>query len=356
MSNQNKVVVAMSGGVDSSIAAALLVENGYQVIGVSLCLGTDNSITPDSKNNEPDAISSARKSAMQLGIPFFTMDADVIFRRQIIQEFIESCIKGITPNPCIRCNKVIKWGIIMKMARSFSAYFMATGHYARLHRTKANKFELLRSKDKKKDQSYMLCNLTQEQLTHTLFPIGELYKEDVRRIAHRYRLSVADRKDSQDLCFIPDNGFRKYLIEHAPSKIKPGLIFNLQGKQIGTHRGLAFYTIGQRKGLGISASKPFYVISKNIKDNSLIVGTNEELGQSELIAVDVNWISGKAPADCFRAQVKIRYKGVLAWAAITSLDHNRVRVVFNHPLRDITPGQIAVFYVGDVVLGGGVIQ
>ena len=351
------VVVAMSGGVDSSVAAALLVERGYRVIGMMLRLWNEPGREEENRCCTPDAMALARRISAKLGIPFYALDVQDRFRAQVVQAFIDGYNQGVTPNPCIVCNRQIRWGFLMEHARAFGADFMATGHYARLQTGADGLIQLVRGNDPAKDQSYVLSVLNQEQLAHSMFPIGEYPKAQVRELAQSFDLPTAQRPDSQDLCFLGQGDYRDFLARHAPTAAAAGPITSPSGEVIGEHQGLANYTIGQRKGLGIASPVPLYVVGKDIARNTLVVGTEAALGRSELSAIEINWVSGQAPQGVLRAQVKIRYKAREAWAEITPGDQGcSAQVRFDAPLRDITPGQRVVFYQGEVCLGGGTIQ
>jgi tRNA-uridine 2-sulfurtransferase len=356
MGSKPKVVVAMSGGVDSSMAAVLLVEQGYDVIGMMMRLWSESGKEADNRCCTPDQMALARRVSARLGIPFYAVDAQQVFHQQVVHYFIEGYSQGITPNPCLVCNRHIRWEFLLQRALAIGADYMATGHYARLGRDALGRIQLLRAVDASKDQSYVLHVLGQEQLTHALFPLGEFTKQQVRQMAREYKIPSAERPDSQDLCFLGHGDYREFLARHAGEQVqKQGLIVNTAGEQLGQHQGLAFYTIGQRKGLGIASPEPLYVLAKDMGQNILVVGRKDELGQRQLTAVGVNWVSGDAPIQPFRAQVKIRYKALEAWAEVTPLEGRRAHVHFDEPLRDITPGQAAVFYQDGVCLGGGVI-
>lgn len=353
--NKNRVVVAMSGGVDSSVAAALLCEQGYEVVGMMLRLWSEPGSESFNRCCTPESMDLARRVARHLGIPFYVMDVRKPFENNIVKYFIEGYSHGVTPNPCMMCNRHMRFGTLLKRALSVGADFLATGHYAQLQQAAQGKIKLLRGIDSHKDQSYVLSVLSQDQLSRALFPIGKYSKHEVRKLARDFDLPVADRPDSQDLCFLAGGDYRNFLQRHAPHIASPGPIVNLMGSILGEHQGLPFYTIGQRKGLGISAPQPLYVIEKDTENNTLIVGIKEELGACELIARDTNWVSIEPPYVPIRAQVKIRYQAKETPATIHPLDGGRVRIVFDHYLRDITPGQSAVFYDGDFVLGNGII-
>ena len=278
------------------------------------------------------------------------------FRREIVQFFLDGYANGITPNPCVRCNRLVKWGILLEHAQALGAEYLATGHYARIRPTSDGRLELLRAADHAKDQSYVLHILTQERLQHALFPVGEYSKSEIRALARSFGLPAASRSESQDLCFLAGEDYRDFIRRNAPEMTRPGPILRRTGKSIGEHQGLAYYTIGQRKGLGISSPVPLYVLAKDAAANTLIVGVEAELGESELLAGEVHWIAGEAPGGPFRAQVKTRYTAREAWAEVTPQGADRAAVHFEAPQRDLTPGQAAVFYDGEVVLGGGLIQ
>jgi len=356
MSKPTTVAVAMSGGVDSSVAAALLVERGYQVIGMMLRLWSEPGSEEDNRCCTPDAMALAQRVAARLGIPFYVVDAQERFHEVVVQSFIDGYMRGVTPNPCVLCNREIRWGFLLERARAFGADFIATGHYARLAATPEGNVRLLRAKDPAKDQSYVMSVLDQTQLRQTLFPVGEYTKPEVRDIARRFLLPVASRADSQDLCFLANRDYRGFLSRHASQPAGPGPILSRTGKLLGSHQGLENYTIGQRKGLGIAAPGPYYVINKDLSTNSLIVGPAAELGRKELIAAQVNWISGEPLASEVQVQVKIRYRAIDVEAVVNPLETGRVKVTFDRPLRDITPGQRAVFYQGEDCLGGGTIE
>lgn len=349
-----KAVVAMSGGVDSSVAAALLKEQGYEVIGMMLRLWSEPGKEESNRCCTPDSMAQARRVAALLDIPFYVIDAKDVFRETVVEYFLEGYARGETPNPCLVCNRKIRWTFLLDHALALGADFMATGHYARV-RNGNGKVELLRAVDRNKDQSYVLHVLDQEKLKHALFPIGEYTKPEIRQIAEKHGLPTASRKDSQDLCFLAGDDYRNFLQRNAAEMLKPGEIVTRDGETIGSHDGLANYTIGQRKGLGVASPVPLYVITKDAVLNTLVVGTQEQLGSAELIARDVNWISGEAPREPFRAEVKIRYTAKEAEAWVAPMEGDQTQVRFDAPQRDITAGQAAVFYQSDVVIGGGII-
>lgn len=351
----SKVVVAMSGGVDSSVAAALLKEQGYDVIGMMLRLWSEPGKEESNRCCTPDSMAQARRVAAKLGIPFYVIDAKDVFRETVVQYFLDGYARGETPNPCLICNRQIRWTFLLDHALALGADYMATGHYVRIRKAESGTFELLRAVDRSKDQSYVLHVLSQEKLARALFPIGGYPKSEIRLIAEKFGLPTASRKDSQDLCFLAGEDYRNFLQRNAAEMLQPGAILTREGRAVGTHTGLANYTIGQRKGLGLASPVPLYVLGKDSGTNTLIVGTQDELGSHELVARDIHWMSGETPTGPFRVEVKIRYTAKEAEALVTPMRGNQARVQFDAPQRDITAGQAAVFFQGDIVVGGGII-
>jgi len=348
----------MSGGVDSSVAAALLKAEGYDVIGLMLRLWGEPA-GPDGTLNRccsPDAIAQARRVAEILDIPFYVIDAQAPFKARVVDFFVESYAAGLTPNPCLECNRHIRWDFLLKRALALGAQYLATGHYARIRRDEAGGCQLLKAADERKDQSYVLSVMKQDQLAHALFPDGQYRKPEIRALAREFGLPVADREESQDLCFLADGDYRRFIRERAPEALRPGPIVRRDGTLVGTHQGLPNYTIGQRKGIGAAGPEALYVLTTRLAANALVVGTAAELGRDRLTAAEVNWITGGPPEGPLRAQVKIRYKAAPAWATVSPLPGNRAEAVFEATVRDITPGQAAVFYDGEVCLGGGSIE
>lgn len=353
----------MSGGVDSSVAAALLVEQGYEVIGMMMRLWAEEipegEVCDTNGHNRcctPEQMNDARRIADKLGIPFYVLDTKDVFRATVVEYFIDQHRQAVTPNPCIECNRHIRFDWLFNNALALDADYLATGHYARVGRAANGEYALMKGVDDAKDQSYVLSVLKQAQLQHVLFPIGEYPKPEVREIAARFGLPTASKKDSQDLCFLRDGNYRRFLVDFAPDVLKPGPIVLKSGEIIGEHTGLANYTIGQRKGLGVYAAEPLYVIATNPYRNALVVGPQSELGGDTLTAKRVTWVSDQSPAEPFRAEVKIRYKAKPMSAVIEPLENDRMRVTFDAPLRDISPGQGAVVYDGDTCLGVGIIE
>jgi tRNA-specific 2-thiouridylase len=358
----DKVVIAMSGGVDSSVAAALLKQQGYDVIGVMLRLWSETGKEESNRCCAPDSMALARRVAGKLNIPFYVIDAKELFHLTVVQSFLDGYAQGVTPNPCVICNRLIKWDFLLNHAIALGADHLATGHYARKKEREDGRWQLLRSTDRSKDQSYVLHVLTQEILAKALFPVGEYPKPEIRELAKTFNLPTGSRSDSQDLCFLAGEDYREFLRRNVPKTIRPGPILTRGGKTMGEHQGLAFYTIGQRKGLGVQSSVPLYVLAKEAITNTLYIGSEEELGWHEMIVKEVNWISGEAPKETFRAEVKTRYTAREAWAEVTPREIYQpaetsfsLKVRFDTPQRDITPGQAAVFYYGDIILGGGTI-
>jgi tRNA-uridine 2-sulfurtransferase len=354
--DKQKVVVAMSGGVDSSVAAALLKEQGYDVTGMMMRLWSEPGKEESNRCCTPDSMAQARRVAGILDIPFYVVDAKDVFRETVVQYFLDGYARGETPNPCLMCNRQIRWTFLLNHALALGAEFMATGHYVRQRTTDDGRYELLRAVDHSKDQSYVLHVLTQDKLKHALFPVGEYPKPEIRAIAERFGLPTASRKDSQDLCFLAGEDYRNFLQRNAPEILQPGNIETPDGKVIGQHNGLANYTIGQRKGLGVASPVPLYVITKEATRNTLIVGTTEEMGVTELSVRDVNWVSGETPSEPFHADVKIRYTAKEVGAWVMPHGENQASVKFDAPVRDATKGQAAVFFQGELMLGGGIIQ
>jgi tRNA-specific 2-thiouridylase len=350
-----RVLVALSGGVDSAVAAVLLIEQGYEVIAAMLQLWTERG--PGGFETDSDflsrAVSRARRVADWLDVPFHLVDAQVAFKRQVVDYFVAEYGAGRTPSPCVLCNRAVRFDMLLDLAQDLGAAFVATGHYARVRCTGA-RYQLLRGRDSTKDQSYFLHTLSQEQLARVRFPLGELTKAEVRAIACQRRLPVASQPESQDICFLTNRDYRRFLASQSPHLFRPGPIRDRSGHVLGQHRGLPAYTIGQRKGLGIAAGEPLYVLAIEPAENALVVGTAEELGRDECLVERMHYVSGEAAAP-FRALAQIRYRARPVEATVTPLRDRMAQVCFSSPQPGVAPGQFLVLYDGAVVLGGGVI-
>ena len=340
-----KIVVAMSGGVDSSVAAALLKEEGHDVIGITM------QIWPGGKESSCcslSAVEDARRVANKLGIPYYVLNFKKIFKRKVIEDFISEYECGRTPNPCVKCNQHIKFDALLKKAKGLGADFLATGHYAKIEKI-AGRYILKKGIDPNKDQSYFLYTLDQDVLSKTIFPLGGLTKKEVRKLAKKFKLNVADKEESQEICFVEDD-FGQLM------SAKEGNIIDQAGKVIGKHKGYQLYTIGQRRGLGLARKEPSYVVKIDPKSNILTVGNRGDVYGDDLIAGDLNWVSGDRTEAPTKVKAKIRYNSPSSEAEILPLSKEKIKVMFKKPQFAITPGQSVVFYNGDTVVGGGIIE
>ena len=363
-----KIAVAMSGGVDSSAAAAILKQAGHELVGFTMQLWNQRRGLSVDAEGEPlpsrccslDDVYDARRVAEELGFPFYVLNLEREFERDVVAPFVESYLEGETPIPCVACNSRLKFASLDRLARSLGCDKVATGHYARVRDDReTGRFRLLRGRDPGKDQSYFLWELTQEQLSHAMFPLGEMSKAEVRASAREHRLAVAEKAESQEICFVPDGDYAGFIdryleAEGQPERTPPqGDIVNTRGERLGTHTGIHRYTTGQRRGLGISHPLPLYVVRVDREENRVVVGHEQELQSTDFVAAGVNWIAFDAPPGEVRADVRIRYRHTEAPATITTLASGRARIRFDEPQRAITPGQATVFYRGEEVLGGG---
>jgi len=353
------VVVGMSGGVDSSVAAAILVSQGYQVQGVTLqTWETEDDATTSKKWQERGCckIGIARYVAERLSIPHRVIDIRERFRSAVVQDFIDGYLSGLTPNPCVRCNERVKFGCLVDAARELGADYVATGHYAQVVPEESGRLHLHKGSDPKKDQSYFLYRLNRGWLPGLLFPVGGMRKDEVWSKADAIGLPADEVKESQEICFVTKGDYRGFLEEEAPEAARPGAFVGTDGTVLGTHRGVPFYTPGQRRGLGLAADRRLYVVRVDTVSNTVVVGREEELLEAACIVGDLNLIGMEHSDEPVRAQVKVRYASPAVPATIWPLEEGRLRIEFNAPQRALSPGQSAVFYQGDRVLGGGIIE
>lgn len=347
----------MSGGVDSSVAASLLVEQGYEVIGLFMRLGIATPTIEESGKRGCCSVQDAQDArcvANSLGIHFYVLNFKEEFD-EIIDYFCHEYASGRTPNPCILCNQKLKFGRLLRFAQALNADYIATGHYARVEKSlpEAGRYLLKKGIDQRKDQSYVLFSLTQEQLSRALFPLGTMTKDEVRQKARNLNLKTKDKQESQEICFVPENDYREIILEKLGGQVEPGIIKDTKGHVLGKHPGIEFFTIGQRRGIGIAFGKPKYVVNINPTENTITIGSGTELLESELTASELNWISISTLENPMEVQAKIRYNHKPSKAMIYPIEEGRVRVIFNEPQMAITPGQAVVFYDGDIIVGGG---
>ena len=357
MLDKNKVVIGMSGGVDSSVAAYLLKKQGYDVIGVTMKLWQGKGY--DDREDTCcglSAVEDARLVCNKLDIPFYVMNFKSTFKEKVVDYFLDEYLEGRTPNPCIACNKYLKFDKLLQKAHELGAYYVATGHYARIEEDKDGRYSLKKSSANTKDQTYALYNFTQEQLKHTLMPLSEFEtKAEVREIAEEAALIVAGKPDSQEICFVPEDDYAGFIKDYAVKEIKPGNFVDKDGNILGKHKGIIHYTIGQRKGLGLSLGAPGYVIKIEAKKNEVVIGENSDIFKTTLVANNINLIPYDRIEEPIRVEAKIRYAAKPAKATLTQIKDDLVKVEFDDAQRAITPGQAVVFYQGENLIGGGTI-
>ena len=356
---QERVICAMSGGVDSSVAAKLLVDAGYDVMGVTMKLFDSDGVILEGGSRtccSLEDVEDARAVAFSLGIPYHVFNYTDTFGTCVVDKFCQAYLEGRTPNPCIDCNRFLKFEALQRRRRELGFDYVATGHYARrAFDEETGRYLLLRGLDPKKDQSYVLYHLSQDNLKHMLFPVGELEKPQVRAVAHEAGLGNADKLESQDICFVPDGDYASFIEEHTGEEFVPGPIVDEAGNMLGTHNGLVHYTIGQRKGLGIAAGEPLFVLAKNADTNTLVVGPASSAGVTEVVADDVNLISVEQIDEPLEVEVKVNYRAVPR-KALVHMEGEKLVARFDEPVRAVAPGQALVMYQGDVVVGGGTIE
>ncbi|MBF0187718.1 MAG: tRNA 2-thiouridine(34) synthase MnmA [Magnetococcales bacterium] len=360
ITKKERIAVAMSGGVDSSTVAAHLLEQGHEVIGLTMQLWDHGQPSATSGGSRTccalDDVHDARRVAETLGIPFYVVDKEQVFREQVVGGFMADYAAGLTPNPCIRCNQILKFEQLLTNATTLGCTALATGHYAVISSGSDGEPSLYRGADPAKDQSYFLFTLTRNQMQRVLFPLGGLHKRETRAMAERFGLHLAEKRESQDVCFVPDGDYGAFFQQHGSGLVRPGPIVTRDGAVLGEHRGIVHYTIGQRRGLGVAVGEPLYVLEIRPEEETVVVGPEQGLFKQQLVLAEVNWLESEPIRVGRRLQAKIRYASAPEPAEITAHGHGEVTLRFDQPQRAVTPGQACVFYQGDRVLGGGWIQ
>ena len=360
MTAKKRVLVAMSGGVDSSVTAAFLQQQGYKVVGVTMQIWDPEQTVLDGDYVgccSLSAVDDARRVADILGFPYYVFNFRVLFTEKVIQYFVDEYFQGRTPNPCIACNRFIKFEALLQKARQMGFDYIATGHYARLGYSEAfGRYTVRRARDKKKDQTYVLYGFTQDQIAHTLMPLAEYTKEQVRDMARQWGLPTASKPESQEICFVHDDNYRNFLDQRSPGAVKPGPFLDLAGNIIGEHRGIPFYTVGQRRGLGLATGERVYVVDIDPVRNTVTVGPEEAIWGTRLLASDNNFIAIESLKEPMEVQAQVRYNSRPYPAVIAPREDGLVTVTFQVPQRSITPGQAVVYYQGDYLVGGGTIE
>lgn len=356
MTEKRTVAVAMSGGVDSSTTAALLLDQGYNVFGITMVLSDEGrGFSKEDSIDELSSVKDAREVCRLLHIKHYVLNLKAEFKKEITDYFVDEYMAAHTPNPCVRCNRYIKFGRLLGECLNLGADFMATGHYVGIERNKNGRYLIKRAADAHKDQSYVMYHLSQDTLSHIMFPLNGYTKEQTRELARKYNLPVANKKESQEICFIPNDDYKAYLKNHAHAVMKKGNIVDTKGNVLGQHNGLPLYTIGQRKGLGIASEAPLYVVALDSEKNEVVVGDNTDVFSPGLMARDLHWIPFDAINEPLVTRAQIRYGKNTCEATVYPQENDTAKIIFSQPQRAVTPGQSVVFYDGDTLLGGGII-